>query len=375
MPQSITIIGGNIAGLSAAYYLARKGCPVTIYESKIWDKPCGGAVSIEYAQYLSRELGLDLYPENQLMPHVRFCFANHRCIETDPLFVVISRARLQQLLIQRLQKEPGIRFIFKHVTLKNTGLFSPQTILATGFSGFTRQVIGKEWYRREYARTLKYTDRFCKNIRYPLNLMLFNSRIKGYGWLFCSINNQFNIGIGGLIEKKIIFEKYQDLINLINRRFNYGIRPKTPPAVWRIPIAIHQGDAPVSFHKNGIEYIGAGDALGLAHPVIAAGIEPAWQSGWLLGESYDASKHAINVSRYRRLLKKNLRLTSRKPFDIIVSRILRTDWFPLKDQLSYVLMKQFHKRIIGQIKKYPWFAMVHDGKKKTGFKSDTFYPD
>jgi len=58
-------------------------------------------------------------------------------------------------------------------------------------------------------------------------------------------------------------------------------------------------------------------------PIIAAGIEPAWQSGWLLGESYDPSTHTINTTRYRHLLKKSLQLTSRKPFDIIASNMLR----------------------------------------------------
>jgi flavin-dependent dehydrogenase len=270
-------------------------------------------------------------------------------------------------MINRLEKNPNIHIIYKHMTPKDLNLCSAQTVLATGFSGFTRQVIGKEWYRREYALALKYSGHFENNSQKPLHLMDFDSRLKGYGWLFCSSNHSFNIGLGGLINRKIINDKYLDFIHQVNDRFGYDIRPQSSPAAWKIPIETNNWNTPVSFYKNGIEFVGAGDVLGLAHPVIAAGIEPAWQSGWLLAESYDPKTHSIGISRYRHLLKKNLQLTSRKPFDILISRILRIKWIPFTNFQAYVLMKLFHKTIIHQIKKYPWFAMVHDGKNETGF--------
>lgn len=373
IPHPITIIGGNIAGLSAAYHLARKGCPVTVYERKIWDKPCGGAITIEYAQYLKNTIGIDLHGADQCIPHIRFYFSGHQqhYVETEGLFVTISRQKLQQQLISRLEEEPNINIIFKHMTLKDFSTLSEQTILASGFSGFTRHIIGKEWDNREYALALRYAGYNKKTIHHPAHLMAFNSLLKGYGWFFCGRNHYFNIGIGGLIKKEVIYDKYKEFIKSINDRFSYEICPESLPDEWKIPITLNSWSTPISFHKNGTEFIGTGDAIGLAHPVIAAGIEPAWQSGWLLGESYDRASHSINISRYRHLLKKNLQLTSRKPFDIIISSVLRLKWIPYKDQMAYLLMKLFHKKIIHQIKKYPWFAMVHDGKKETGFKIDT----
>ena len=134
--------------------------------------------------------------------------------------------------------------------------------------------------------------------------MFFDSHLKGYGWMFCGNSSHFNIGIGGLIEKKIIYKKFKEFIKLVNNRFGYDIRTDSPPDAWKIPIILNNWNTPVSFYKNGVEFIGAGDVLGLAHPVIAAGIEPAWQSGWLMGESYDRATHSINVAHYRHLLKK-----------------------------------------------------------------------
>lgn len=368
MIHPISIVGGNIAGLSAAYHLARRGCPVTVYESKLWDKPCGGAISIEYANYLNTELGIDLPALKQPIPQVRFCFANRRCIQTRPLFVIVSRSDLQQQLIDRLRKEPNIDIRIQRVSSSEIGFLSSQTVLATGFSGFTRRIIGSQWHQREYALAFKCQGTFPSRPRHPGQSMFFDSRLKGYAWMFCGSNGSYNAGIGGLMERQIISNKFKDFIKLLHDRWGYDIIPCPPPVAWKIPIRLNNWNTPVTFFKDGREYIGVGDVLGIAHPVIAAGIEPAWQSGWLLGESYDRAAHSINVSGYRHLLKKNLQLTSRKPFDILISRMLRINFMPFKDQLSFLLMKLFHKQIVNQIKKYPWFAMVYDGKKKIDFQ-------
>ena len=64
MAPEITIIGGNIAGLSAAYYLSQKGFHITVYEVKLWNKPCGGAISLEFERYLNYELDIILEESN-----------------------------------------------------------------------------------------------------------------------------------------------------------------------------------------------------------------------------------------------------------------------------------------------------------------------
>jgi len=367
MANPITIVGGNIAGLSAAWYLAQRGCPVRVYETKIWDKPCGGAISIEFAQYLRRELGLDIKALDRPIPRMRFGFINGRYVETRGIFVVTSRQDIQNQLIDRLQKEPNIDIIFKRVSSRDDALFSPQTILATGFSGFTKHILQGQWQNLEHAKTLKCEGTLDGAFRPGSHLIVFDSRINGYGWIFIQPDHTVNLGVGGLMDLPLLHQQYEAFIELIRNNFDYHFTPTRRPQIWRIPILVNNWNTPVSFSKNKIEFIGVGDVLGLAHPFIAAGIEPAWQSGWLLGESYDLVEKRINTVRYRHLLKKNQQLTSRKKFDVIVARLLRFNCFPFKDQLAFILLNILKNPIIDKLKKYPWFAMVHDGNKKTGF--------
>jgi len=369
MSKPVSIAGGNIAGLSAAYHLARKGCPVTVYEAKIWDKPCGGAVSLAFADYLEKVFGIHIKTADPL-PRVKFGFQNGRCVETEGLFIIMSRYDLQKKLIECIGNQPDVNIQFEQLSTKKQDLFSPQTVLATGFSGFTRQVLQDHWHRQEHALALKFEGILDKASRIGAHLIVFDSRYQGYGWVFLKGKDRYNIGIGGITKKTDLHRRFDAFVGFIEKRFNCRIEPPpVPPRIWKIPMVMDSWKAPVSFLRNRIEFIGTGDALGLAHPVIGAGIEPAWQSGWLLGESYDPSSQRIDTVKYRRLLKKNQQLTSRKPIDRFVSRMLRNPSIPYKDGLSFFLLKLFKRPTIHALKKYPWFALVHDGRRKTGFTS------
>ncbi len=375
MANPITIAGGNIAGLSAAHHLARRGCPVRVYETKIWDKPCGGAVTIEFADYLAQEFGIYLHTGKSPLPRVKFGFQNGRYVETQGLFIIASRYDLQKKLIECIGNEPGVNIQFKHLSTRDHELFSPQTVLATGFSGFTRQVLQNHWYQQEHALALKYEGVLDKDSRIDAHLIVFDSRYKGYGWVFVKEQGRYNIGVGGMTGRADLQHRFGEFVGFIEKQFHCRIEPlPVPPLMWKIPMVMESWKTPVSFFRNGIEFIGAGDVLGLAHPVIGAGIEPAWQSGWLLGESYDPSSQKIDTGLYRHLLKKNQQLTSRKPIDMLVSRMLRNPSIPYKDGLSFFLLKLFKRPTIKTLKRYPWFALVHDGRRKTRFRASVNKP-
>ncbi|MHA2367022.1 MAG: FAD-dependent oxidoreductase [Candidatus Hodarchaeales archaeon] len=99
MKKSITIIGGNISGLSSAYYLAKKGVQVTVFESKLFNKPCGGAISLEFDQYLRDELSITLDESNHYTERFKVGLWNGRFMEDEGVFRVTTRFDLQKKLV------------------------------------------------------------------------------------------------------------------------------------------------------------------------------------------------------------------------------------------------------------------------------------
>jgi flavin-dependent dehydrogenase len=365
MARSFAVIGGNIAGLSAAYYLAQKGCRVTVYETKIWDKPCGGAISKEFAEYLADRLGLRSAGAEQPVRPVQCGFQKSPSVNLEGIFVILSRYQLQKDLITRLKEHPNINIVFKQVSLNDAALFTPQTVLATGFSGLTRKIIQSEWHNREYALIYKAQGHFDPEDGPGSHLLLFNSRIRGYGWIFLENNGRFNMGTGGLIGRQALYREYDRFHRNSLRNYDYpGLKQSGRPVIWKIPVALHPDRNRLAFNKEGVQFIGVGDVLGLAHPITAAGIEPAWQSGWLLAESYDPEQGQIDVSQYRLLLKENLRLTSRKPIDRLAAWMLRSVRFPIHERMAYVFLRLNKQSIYKSLARYPWFAMVHDGRRE-----------
>ncbi len=368
MPTPIAIAGGNIAGLSAAYFLARRGFDTTVYETRLWNKPCGGAISREFAQYLEDELDITPYGADHVIPGITMAFCKNRSLNFEGFFVVTSRYELQKQLIARLSREPNIRIIYKRVSLKDHALFTPQTIIATGFSGFTRQVMGHHWHRMEKGLSFRFDGEIDTRDLPDRHLIVFDSRIGGYAWIFLGKGRHINIGIGGRIDRCRLKKWYTDSFFQVAGQYGYRFPSGTFPLQgWKIPVAAHNWRHPVSFLKNGIEFIGTGDVLGLAHPIMGAGIEPAWQSGWLLAESVDARTGRIDTNAYRNLLKHNLKLTCRKPFDRLMVRVRNRCILSFKDFAAYLSARFGTRHMLNRLQKYPWFAMVHDGTKKTGF--------
>jgi len=102
LSNEFAILGGNISGVGAAIYLRKKlpEASIRIYEPKIFNKPCGGAISIEWYEYLNKEFNLYLteaYQANIL----RTGLWSGRYVEADCPFVLTTRYALQEKLIQK----------------------------------------------------------------------------------------------------------------------------------------------------------------------------------------------------------------------------------------------------------------------------------
>ena len=371
MPQKIAIIGGNVAGLSSAYFLAKKGFNVTVYESKIWNKPCGGAVSLEFDYYLQKVLNIFLEESDHYTDRFKVGLWNGRSMEDDGIFRIITRQDLQEKLIKRIQKEEGVTISFRHVSIKDTHLFTPQTIVATGYSRFSQEILERKWHPSEYAFTIRY-DGKIKDGKFPnTNLIVLDSKRMGYGWVFIGKSNHVNIGVGALAPREYVWKKYYAFFDVIKEKYGYHINtPQIKPKCWKLPMLVNKLKYPVSHNQNGIEFIGVGDVLGLAHAISGAGIEPAWMSGWVLSESLN-NDGQIDVDKYTQLLKVNLRKTVWRRTDQLLSFLSRKP-IPFKDSLGFLSLHIIRHRMVKMMRKYPWFAFVHNGVRETGFSSEGF---
>ena len=364
MTPEITIIGGNIAGLSAAYYLSKKGFSITLYEAKLWNKPCGGAISFEFEHYLNDKLNIVLEESDHYTERFKVGLWSGRCMEDVGVFRVTTRYDLQKKLIERLAEEPYIEIKYKRISPK-ADIFTKQTIVATGYSGFTNNVMERKWEAYDKALTLRH-DGIFSGCSYPnANLIVLDHKKMGYGWVFVGKQNHINVGVGAVASREFLWQRFYDFFHLIDEKYGYNLPiPTKKPQAWYIPIPTNKNKIPVSNTKNGIEFIGVGDVLGLAHPLSGAGIEPAWQSGWVLSEC--VVNNRIDTERYKWLLVKNLRLSSCRRLDQIVSVICRWN-FPFKSTLGYFALHLIRHRMLSMMRKYPWFSLVHDGSRKTKF--------
>jgi flavin-dependent dehydrogenase len=361
---AFAVIGGNVAGLSAAFHLARKGCRVTVYERGVWEKPCGGGISLAFARHLNRLFGLSGKGFQAPPRSLRIAFQTRQSALLPPLFAVVSRYEMQKQLMERISRHPLVDVVLQTVGADDTRLFTPQTVLATGSSALTRRLLPAGGNGREYALALKVRGKTGPGMERTAHLISMKSRINGYGWIFFEADGSFNMGIGGLISRSRLKEEFE-LFRQETRLHQGCTRLETDGAggVWKIPIARQPDLQPVAFCHAGTEFIGVGDVLGLAHPILAAGIEPAWQSGRLLAESYLAEKKALDAGRYRRLLRKNLALTSRKPVDRAAAAAFRMAGRPATEKPALWFLRLAREGILRSLNRYPWFAMVHDGSQ------------
>lgn len=218
--------------------------------------------------------------------------------------------------------------------------------------------------KQEDVLTIKASGTVSSDVRLP-HLMLFDTRSTGYGWFFFEEENRFNIGVGGYIPRKRLREELERFQQESAALYGYpALGRNLRPAIWKIPVSARPAFGHLSVRRGDVEFVGVGDVLGVAHPVLGAGIEPAWQSGWLLGESYTAAKGRIDIDRYRRLLSQNLALTSRKPIDRLATRLFRGWGGPGFERIVYRFLKLAKKRTLDSFNSYPWFAPARDGWRR-----------
>lgn len=298
----VIIIGGGLAGLTAAIDLSQNGHRVLVFEKQAYPhhKVCGEYVSNEVKPYLNR-LGVFLDANNSIdITHLKLSTVQGKPIETElPLGGIgISRYAFDYLLYKRAV-EVGTDFQFQNVSsiiFKNDDF---EVITDIGEKFTSKITIGAYGKRSGLDKALK-RDFVAKKSSwlavkahytyedFPKHQVALHNFAGGYGGLSRTETGAVNFCY---LTSYVSFQKEKDIdsfnANVVARNpflnsFLKGARP-----LFEKPLTIAQ----VSFHsKKAVEnhILMCGDTAGLIHPLCGNGMAMAIHSAKMAAELVDS---------------------------------------------------------------------------------------
>ncbi|MBT2160566.1 NAD(P)/FAD-dependent oxidoreductase [Zobellia barbeyronii] len=297
----VIIVGGGLAGLTAAIHLAKAGHEVLVFEKEPYPhhKVCGEYVSNEVLPYL-KNLGVDLANFGAVtIDTLKFSTIKGAVLEVKlPLGGTgISRYAFDNLLYKQAEAL-GVTFVFESVTsitFQNTifevitGDSKMYTSRITIGSYGKRSVLDKQLKRsfiQQKSSWLAVKSHYSLD-DFPVHEVGLHNFKGGYGGLsktetgavnFCYLVSyksfQLEKGIDQFNEK-VVSE------NPILKDFLYKAKP-----LFETPLTIAQ----ISFHaKNPVEehVLMCGDTAGLIHPLCGNGMAMAIHSAKIVSELID----------------------------------------------------------------------------------------
>ena len=301
--QRVVVIGGNISGLSTVLSLSKNNIPTTLYEEKIWSKPCGGGFGFGLTHTL-KDLGVDI-PYR----YVKWLTVANKYKKVDivmPL-TIVSRYKLQDALMNLVKQKENVNIELgrKLNFSKDFDKFQSINVVATGINGFSRQALGKSLsdVGMFQYQLIKADNEDLANIESTIFYIL--PKQQGYAWLFPAPEGMVDIGIGGLGKGVNWDRELEKFILWIKREYGQTIKISKKSRSWGIPIPVKKPGRIARRYKHKL-FVGVGDAIELADSITAAGIEPAWFSGQLLGDSI-SSPTTIDLQKYAIDLENKLR--------------------------------------------------------------------
>ncbi|MEH6776803.1 NAD(P)/FAD-dependent oxidoreductase [Maribacter arcticus] len=295
--HDILIVGGGLAGLTAAIHLALEGKHVGVFEMNTYPhhKVCGEYVSKEILPYFNR---LGLFPSSVgAVDITQFQISTHKgfLVETElPLGGFgISRYALDYLLYQRA-KELGVIFYFEKVngTAFKNDVFTITTTTNTYTSKIVVGAYGKRSVldkNKEREFSLKKNSWLAVKAHYqspdfPNELVGLHNFDGGYGGLSKTESGVINFCYLAHYET---FKKYKDIT-----AFNNEVVAKNPflnsflssaKPLFNQPMTIAQ----ISFDKKDAvvdHMLMCGDTAGLIHPLCGNGMAMAIHSAKIASE-------------------------------------------------------------------------------------------
>jgi len=296
----IIIVGGGLAGLTAANALVRIGYGVLVYEAKPYPhhKVCGEYVSNEVLPYLDT-IGINLH-EYGGVSISKFEMSTVKgkkiSLSLDLGGVGISRYALDNALYEEARKS-GVHFLFEKVG--NIQFESDRFVVSGDNSSIdARVVIGAYGKRSVLDKTLNRSFIAVKNSwlavkshyennEFPSDLVALHNFNGGYAGLsktetgavnFCYLANYKN------------FKKYNDIDEFNSKEVSKNVYLKdflaTSEPIFEKPLTIAQ----ISFQKKE-PVIGhilmCGDTAGLIHPLCGNGMAMAIHSAKFASECID----------------------------------------------------------------------------------------
>lgn len=310
MKVPILILGGGLAGLTAAIHLSKVGHNVTVVEKNQYPKHkvCGEYISNEVVNYF-KWLGLEnVLEQSHAINTFRLELDESNFSEVNlPLGGFgISRYLLDDLLYQRA-KSQNCKFIHENVSsveFKND-LF--KITLSSGLEIETQVAIGSFGKRSSLDVHLKrpfiqkksqwlavkahYQGDFTDNL---VGLFPFSG-----GYCGVSKVEDDKINICYIVQTEV-FKKFKNIPDFTENILfeNDGLKAvlKNTVSIFENPITISQ----ISFdRKNSVEnhIIMIGDSAGLIHPLCGNGMAMAIHSAKIASELVDESLHSKSFSR------------------------------------------------------------------------------
>lgn len=339
MSLKIAIIGGGPAGALCAFYLARAGHNVFLYERNLHrEKPCGGGLTLRALKTLSNlpDMGIDISEVN------RFCLVSPggRTIElclNDPIRIV-SRRQLDGALRQQAVAA-GATLLHQKVVKPHQHsngkwqIHGDQVDIVVGAGGINDPIarykgLGFPPYQRGHA--LGY---FVPGFFPPRIVCRFFPGRRGYAWWFPRPDH-VSLGIelmGGFTQQlaRTLIRRFirEDLRPYLGDIESRTLIDRGTPYVWSEPLL----DQPTLSHRRfgGRTWMLAGDAAGLVDSLTGEGLPYALLSGKLAAKAICKGRPESYPEQITKQIIPELKLASRMSPVFYSSLHLRSSLFVL----------------------------------------------
>ncbi len=330
--SQVVVIGGDPAGSSAAYFLAKRRINVNLIDKDKWprDKVCGGGVIANYFPVLQKmglmeELdkiadfkytGYVIYSQEGAKIQAPVRQRIGKGSEEIPYSYIIDRKVFDKMLLDKA-REAGAN-IFTETEAKEVDIsqdiivetkqeenFVCDVLVVADGSGSSITRKFQQDVHKGSAIAIKSVFTGVKNLEEKMEFFLDDDVGFGYGWIFPMGRGRANVGIGLDIaylkqRNKNIRQLFAEMLErpLIKPRLE-GAKMVSKPQSF----PLRMGFDLASFRKGRVLF--AGDAARLVYPLNGEGISCALKSGEVAASVIaDAFKEPVDFRRLTRYEKK-----------------------------------------------------------------------